>query len=612
MFNVLLVDYRDENICCIKAVLENQGYRVYSVKSAGKALELASDILPDVVISCVMLNDGLDGLSLCRKWKNEISFKNIPFIIYSRIFKDFDDEQMVHDAGADSFFTLPFDREEFISVVDFFIKNKDLKLNVPSQGAEKSIGFKKYNNDLVVRLEKRVVFFESVFDDLHKKINELKLSSQKYKSIYDLHKKISDNIALDEVIACAIDGVKNCMKPDVVLIFIKENDTLIQKGNYYIDSKFERMHSPVHKVGECLCGLAAYEKKSQYAVNICNDPRCTLRECRDAGIISFAALPLMHGEEVLGVLGVASATEERDFEKQADFLNSIVDEITLSLFKSIIYENKSEEYSNLAETTRELQTEIIKRKQIELENKSLIKELMDKNNAMEQFVFSISHDLKSPLVTIEGFLEILIKDFCRDKDAQTKDYLERSYGATKRLRQIIDDILEMLKIGIKINIGKDKICLNELIQDVISMFEKQITNNKISIKVKNKLPVVVGSKQRIREVIINLIDNAIKFSKEKDNPRIVVGGYMENGFYICYVKDNGIGLKSEYLDKIFRLFEQINKDTEGHGVGLSISKKIMQTHGGDLWAESEGEVKGTSFFFSFPSNIVIHSEIKAT
>jgi signal transduction histidine kinase/HAMP domain-containing protein len=177
-------------------------------------------------------------------------------------------------------------------------------------------------------------------------------------ALNSLSQRVSANLSLDQVVASAIDGVVDTTHPDLALLYLREGDRLLLQGVGPEDPEFYHEETPVHLVGECLCGSSVSEETSLYATDIHSDPRCTWEECKQAGLRSFAALPLRGGDEIIGVLGLASATE-RDFEERASFLETLANNVAVGVQNALLYEQvrqySAELEQRVAERTAELE-----------------------------------------------------------------------------------------------------------------------------------------------------------------------------------------------------------------------------------------------------------------
>lgn len=231
---------------------------------------------------------------------------------------------------------------------------------------------------------------------------------------------------------------------------------------------------------------------------------------------------------------------------------------------------------------------------------ALLKELAAKNAELETFVFSVSHDLKTPIVTIEGFMGALREDFGNLIPEDCERYLKYISDATQKMELLINDLLELSRIG-RLTVKKSEFPLADLMEEVIAGIQPQIEEKGIQITVSQDLPLVYGEKKRLVQVMENLLSNAIKYiGNENPSPRIEVGVREQDDQKVIFVKDNGIGIEKIYFEKIFQVFQRLpsaKKIEEGTGIGLAIVKRIIEYHGGIVWLESEPG-KGTTFFFN--------------
>jgi two-component system, LuxR family, sensor kinase FixL len=246
-----------------------------------------------------------------------------------------------------------------------------------------------------------------------------------------------------------------------------------------------------------------------------------------------------------------------------------------------------------------LTRDITLRKKAESEREALIQKLEEKNKELESFTYTVSHDLKAPLVTIAGFLGYLAQDINNsDVDKVQKD-IHHINQAVAKMQRLLMELLELSRIGRMVN-QPEKVSFYDIVQEALKHIEGRLAEKKFDIQVEENLPVVVGDRTRLVEVMQNLIDNAAKFMGDQPNPLIEIGQRVndsENDKPIFYVRDNGIGIDSAHHERIFGLFNKLNPQAEGTGIGLAIVKKIVEVHDGRIWVESEAG-KGATFFFT--------------
>ena len=249
--------------------------------------------------------------------------------------------------------------------------------------------------------------------------------------------------------------------------------------------------------------------------------------------------------------------------------------------------------------------DITRRKNAEAERESLIQELAKKNAELEQFTYTVSHDLKSPLVTINGFVGYLEQDAASGNMDRLKKDTQRIREAVKKMQKLLSELLELSRIGRLMN-ASETVPFETLVREAMENVHGQLKTRGVEILVQPDLPNVYGDNQRLVEVLQNLIDNAVKYMGDQVDPQIEIGqDGEEDGKPIFFVKDNGMGIDPEYHERIFGLFNKLDAKSDGTGVGLALVKRIVEVHGGRIWVQSEafpqGDVRaGSTFYFTLP------------
>jgi signal transduction histidine kinase len=239
-------------------------------------------------------------------------------------------------------------------------------------------------------------------------------------------------------------------------------------------------------------------------------------------------------------------------------------------------------------------------KENEKKLEALLTELAAKNAELETFVYSVSHDLKTPIVTIEGFIGALREDFGNLISKDGEKYLDYIGDAARKMELLISDLLELSRIG-RLTVKKTEFPFADLISEVLKTLQPQIQERGIQVNVDEKLPFVYGEKKRLGQIMENLVSNAVKYlGKKNPSPRIEVGVRENDNQKVFFVRDNGVGIEEKYFEKIFEVFQRLpaaKKIGEGTGIGLAIVRRIIENHGGRIWLESDIG-KGTTFFFT--------------
>lgn len=310
------------------------------------------------------------------------------------------------------------------------------------------------------------------------------------------------------------------------------------------------------------------------------------QEAEKFRIYSRIIVPLKAQGHIIGVLGVSRYQPDKPYTLDDQiFLQDLSDRAALAIVNARLY--------------NALEQELNERKLIQTERETLIEALETKNAELERFTYTVSHDLKSPLITIRGFLGYLEKDALSGNTTRLKTDIGRISDATVKMQRLLDELLELSRIG-RIIRPPESVPFEEIVNEALAIVEGQRNNNHAQVEVAQGLPNVCGDRTRLVEVLQNLLDNAIKFKGEQPEAFIQIGqqGYNIKNQPVFFVKDNGIGIDPRFQDKVFGLFDKLDPHSEGTGVGLALVKRIIEVHGGNIWLESEGLGKGTAFYFT--------------
>jgi PAS domain S-box-containing protein len=265
--------------------------------------------------------------------------------------------------------------------------------------------------------------------------------------------------------------------------------------------------------------------------------------------------------------------------------------------------------------------DITERKKAEEERKQLLEELNDKNKELEQVFYIASHDLRSPLVNIQGFSKELeqalkyvqsILFHSEDISSQTKETLTPTLeedipeafqyilASISKMDSLLSGLLRLSRLG-RAALNIKNLDMNKLVLDITKSFEYQVKEKGVTLKI-NKLPPCLGDETQINQVFSNLIDNALKYLDPNQSGAIKISGRKENGHAVYYIKDNGIGIAPEHQERIYEIFHRLNPSaTQGEGLGLTVTRKILERHAGKIWVESEPG-KGSKFIITLPTN----------
>jgi signal transduction histidine kinase len=299
---------------------------------------------------------------------------------------------------------------------------------------------------------------------------------------------------------------------------------------------------------------------------------------------AWMAVPLKVKGRMIGVIALDGYQASQFSERHAQLAVSYANQVAIALDNARLFSD--------------LQVELSLRKK-------LIFELESKNAELERFTYTVSHDLKSPLFTIRGFLGYLEQDALSGNYTRLRSDIQRITGATDKMQSLLNELLELSRIG-RLKNEPSYFSFTELAHEALELVQGRIMERGIAVHIDPALPDVYGDRPRLLEVLQNLLDNAAKFMGDQKEPRIEIGcegqeAEGERGKSTFYVRDNGMGIAPEHFERVFGLFNKLDPKTEGTGIGLALVKRILEVNGGRIWVQSEPG-KGSTFRFTLPTS----------
>ncbi|MBT0665313.1 response regulator [Geobacter pelophilus] len=258
----------------------------------------------------------------------------------------------------------------------------------------------------------------------------------------------------------------------------------------------------------------------------------------------------------------------------------------LELHRQHLQELVDQRTAQLRKAAQELEQRVIERTD----------ELQQVNRQLETFAYSVSHDLRAPLRHIDAFSQILMDDYADRLDEEARGVLQRIVAGCNSMGRLIDAILTLSRTA-RQPLNKISVNMERLARETFTQLKELYEEKDIELSISD-YPECQADPILIRQVLENLIGNAMKYSSKAEAPRIELGSSRNNGGTIYYVRDNGVGFDMKYSEKLFAVFQRLHdpKEFEGTGVGLAIAQNIIQRHGGKIWAEAEPG-KGATFYF---------------
>lgn len=302
------------------------------------------------------------------------------------------------------------------------------------------------------------------------------------------------------------------------------------------------------------------------------------------GLSSLIVAPLKSRGKIFGAITLVMRESNRTYdEDDLSFIEEIANRAAIAIDNVMLYKD-----------SQVLNAELEKRVKLRTE------QLETAKNELETFSYSVSHDLKAPLRAIEGFSKLLLEEHAGSLNEEAKRLFNIVISNTARMSQLIEDLLEFSRVT-RIQMTKINIDMMKLVENIFNDLKNLENGRSITLSLNNLSPAEVDPSM-IRQVWINLIANAIKFTRSRDSATIQIGNEIENGSKIYFIKDNGVGFDMKYSQNLFGVFQRLHsyKDFEGTGVGLALVERIIKRHGGRIWADAKLN-EGASFYFTLGS-----------
>jgi PAS domain S-box-containing protein len=534
---ILLVEDNETSLKLLKAVYEAD-YDILTAVDGLEALEILFQHHIDLVISDILMPN-LDGYHLTYTIRTNPRLKDIPVVIYTATYVSMSEEKIALEMGANLYIRKPAPINILISKVkEILAEPKKYPCIIPTR-PEAEEKMSRYSEKLISKLEQSNI----VLEEANEKIRKLNA---------DLEHKVMERTAqlegyieqlkeseekFQKAFQASAAGISITKLSDST--FLNVNDTFIQMTEY---SKEELIgHTSIE------LGIVVNPKKRQEA----------LQRIKEQG--STKNFELQVRSKSGKILDVLFSTETILLNNEAHAINIIFD---------ITDRRRAEE-------------------QLEVANKEL-----------EAFSYSVSHDLKAPLRSIRGYTSIIEQNYAKKFDDEGRRLLNIVCSTAKKMDNLIDDLLAFSKLGKK-EIKKVSVDMNELVNEVLIDLKKYSEHNtNVTI---HDLHSVWADYMLLRQAVVNLISNGIKYSSKTAAPAIEIGSEKKDKEIVYSVKDNGVGFDMEHVDKLFGAFQRLHgsEEFEGTGLGLAIVQRIINRHGGEIWAEAAPN-KGATFSFSLP------------
>ncbi|HNA88120.1 MAG TPA: ATP-binding protein [Anaerolineales bacterium] len=402
--------------------------------------------------------------------------------------------------------------------------------------------------------------------------------------VVQLGKQVTENNDLDTILQRIWHAIHDDLGFDRLGIFLYNTELNSMDSALGTDAKGQKEDTRGHRfpIAEWTTFKSVLEKPDGLYYTRNYDVENNIPKDNEMyGVKEYAAVAVWAGEKPVAAITVDMLITQRQIQpEQLEALRLFAGYAGLAIENAKLYSA--------------LQEELKKRQQ-------LINELEDKNTELERFTYTVSHDLKSPLVTINGFLGYAEKDAREGKFSHFEKDIERIRQAVKKMQALLNDLLELSRVGRLMN-DPTETRFGEIVRETLALLEVPIKEARVSVEFIDEGYIIFSDRVRLVEVVQNLIDNSIKFMGSQPHPRIQIGTMSDvQGQPIFFIKDNGIGIDPKYIERIFGLFNKLDVHSQGSGIGLTIVKRIIEVHGGNIWVESQLG-RGSTFFFTLPNS----------
>ena len=592
----------------LRHILEQQGYHVTVTANGRQALEAARQRKPTIVISDVVMPE-MDGHALCRAIKSDEQLRDTPVVLVTTL-SDSQDVVRGLECGADNFIRKPYDGRYLLTRIDYLLMSIELRKNQKMQtGVEINLGGRRHfiTSERQQILDLLISTYEEAVHlarELKERENALAHSNKSLAAMFSIAEGLNQATTQRDVCEGALERALEL--PGVLAGWITVVD---EAGNFVLLASRNlppALMQPGAMEGSCLCRRKLLAGELDSVTNILECERLGQARGDTQGLRFHASVPIWIGGQTPGVMNLVGSERGLFNDEDKKNLYAVGNQLGVALERARLHERLEQ---RVEERTAKLAAEVEERRRAEDEVRGLsadlerrvgerTRELETANKELESFSYSVSHDLRAPLRAIDGFSRILEEQHSDRLNEECRRLLGVIRENSRKMSDLIDDLLEFSRLGRK-PLSRTRIDMKQLVE---AIFREIVTDGWRSHRfVLGSLPPADGDAALLKQVWINLLGNAIKFSSKSQQPVIEVSG-QEIGAEIVYcVKDNGAGFDMRYYDRLFGVFQRLHGEQEfaGTGVGLAIVQRVVSRHGGRVWAEGKVN-EGATFNFALP------------
>lgn len=558
----------------LKLTLERHGYQVTVAANGRKAIDAVHKSKPAIIISDIVMPE-MDGYAFCKAVKSDDLIKNIPVILVTTL-TDPRDIVKGLECGADNFIRKPYDEKYLLSRIDCLLMNRELRksekvrfgMEISLMGQRHSITSERQQIlDLLISTYEQAVHIN---EELEARQKELAHSSQVLHGLYRIAEGLNRCTSEQEVADKALERAMELPGVQAGWFYLRDGES-----DFYVAAVrglFPSLEFPGAMEGDCLCRRKLLSRDLGHVTNILECERLQKEKDGLHRLRGHACIPLNIGDQTLGVMNLAGPDQGLFNDNDLKVLYSVGNQVAIALERARLHERVLDRTAQLEAANKEL----------------------------EAFSYSVSHDLRAPLRHISGFAEMLKETQGGTSDEKSQRYINTIMDSSKKMGRLIDDLLAFSRMA-KTEMRLGKVSLDQIIQEVIKDLQPDVEGREIAWVI-GPLPEVEGDGAMLRQVWVNLIGNAVKYTRTRAKAEIEIGSRQEGQEQLFFVRDNGVGFDPQYAGKLFGVFQRLHRSNEfeGTGIGLANVRRIIHRHGGRTWAE--GKVDGGAIFiFSLPN-----------
>ncbi|MCD6571457.1 MAG: GAF domain-containing protein [Deltaproteobacteria bacterium] len=469
------------------------------------------------------------------------------------------------------------DEDTLLPLKQDHIKEFAARVNITTRKGRRILGGKFHS------IEDRPGTAMAILRDVTEKVSleeRLVRQNQDMAIINLMSETLSSSLDLEEILQKTMGKLLEIMDIEMGWIYLLDDKRNLLRCVYYhgipqdVVAQIDEL-----EVGEGIAGSVAAIEETIIIENVSEDPRLTRLIVKELGMRSFVSIPLKSRTRLIGVMDIASYKPRKFSVEDKRLLATIGIHIGVAAENALLFQE-------VASTSEKL--------------KNALKIIWDRNNELRNIVYTVSHDLKNPIIAINGFCNRLIKSAGSKLNEKELEHLKAIKQSGGHMERFVSNLLNLSAVDM-LKIQSERFSIKDVLDDVVKQISSQLEKKRGRIVIENNLPAIESDKTRIMQVFSNLISNAIKYSHPDRNLLIHIGYESQGGVHVFYVKDNGIGIPAKHANSVFDTFFRTYEDiAEGTGLGLSIAKKAVNAMGGEIWLESK-EGLGSVFYFSIPA-----------